>query len=519
MAETGLNYDLLRLTPPAPTIRSQSAKDFLEGSQAIRDARRKKAIEEAMRKGVDPTGEWNELALRKSLADAGFGEDAESVVRSITSPRADDVSKITALGMQLKELVDAGVVSREKAEELMGNTAQITRTPYQVADQSWSAGVAQSQAAPQTEYASTGTEDGTVRITTTPEVLDPLYEQSSKTSKAQAVPQFAANLIDFSKKVDETTLGDVSASPSGSITYTLPKGDDGKYILTHAATLGYTATDSVSLDAQLDARAKALVPQPVFAQKGPDMKSWYEAQAEYKKAVAEYPAKFTQQKAVLIKELEAGQAARFGQKATKIAQDVTKAQEARAGRKERTEILPYLASENPGILRKDVTKPDYDFIQTARPNLNEMQLSLDNYKNAPNFPNLSRFIVATLKANGQPVTHDTVENEILSTGAIPKAKELIFKKALRDLSVGDLVAGNIAQMLSDLDITEQAAPISLLEDRIKDIKQTIYDRGGKVQGYPPAASSGTGGQTKPPVAAPQTPPAKPSRRKASAEDF
>lgn len=188
---------------------------------------------------------------------------------------------------------------------------------------------------------------------------------------------------------------------------------------------------------------------------------------------------------------------------------------------EKNELKFYhiLLQKTQAFLEKMLQNQINDFIQTARPNLNEMQLSLDNYKNAPNFPNLSRFIVATLKANGQPVTHDTVENEILSTGAIPKAKELIFKKALRDLSVGDLVAGNIAQMLSDLDITEQAAPISLLEDRIKDIKQTIYDRGGKVQGYPPAASSGTGGQTKPPVAAPQTPPAKPSRRKASAEDF
>jgi len=516
MAETGLNYDLLRLTLPAPTIRSQSAKDFLEGSQAIRDARRKKAIEEAMRKGVDPKGEWNEQALRQSLADAGFGEDAESVVRSITSPRAEDVSKITTLGMELKNLVDAGIVSRERAEELMGNTSQITRTPVsQSSDTAWMEGIPSSQATPQAEYASTGTEDGTVRITTQPEQMNPLYEQTSSSKKAQAVPQFAANLIDFSKKFDETTLGDVSASPGGVITYTLPAGDDGKFVLAGAHTLGYTAQDSASLDAEIKERARAMVPQPVFAPKGRDAKSWMEAQAEYKKAVAEYPAKYAQQQALLIKELEAAQAARFGQKATKIAQAVTRAQERRAERAQRVSLNPLDPTTNPALTR-EVTPAEYAVALQGSAGLRDMETAYQRYMENPSLANLVAFQIGKKKASGEPITQDAIASGILESGAVPKEQELLLKGAIQSTNVKDLLLGKGLDM-TGISFNPQAASKEYFEEQLLNQVGDIQDRGRKATAKD--WLGGKKGDTKPPVAAPQTPPAKPSRRKASAEDF
>lgn len=97
-----LNYDLLKLTPPEPTIKTMSAKDYLEGVRGIRDQRRKSAIEEAMRSGIDAKGDLDTEAIRKSLISQGFGEDADRVVREVSMSRLGDVSTTFDVGTKLK---------------------------------------------------------------------------------------------------------------------------------------------------------------------------------------------------------------------------------------------------------------------------------------------------------------------------------------------------------------------------------------------------------------------------------
>ncbi len=497
-----LDYNLLKLTPPEPTIKYQSAQDFLKGAQETRDARRKRAIEEAMRQGVDSTGELNELALRKSLADAGFGEDAESVVRSITSPRADDVSKIATLGMQLKELVDAGIVSREKAEELMGNTAQISRTPVSPSsDTTWMAGVPQTQGIADSQAGIS--EDGSIRITAQQDEMQPLYDYERKESKAQAVPQFAANLIDFAKKENELSLGDISTTGS-ALKYTLPTGADKDYILAAAKTLGFTGNTSEAIDSELTQRAMAQVPKPVLTPKGYDVKSRMEARAEYTQKMAEYPALVAQKKADLIKQLEAGQAARFGQ-------GVTREQESRA---KETQDYGLAGQKDVEIFARPVSPAEAVVVKLQRATISDIVAA------TPDFAGAYQAAVAKAKSDGS-VNQDAIISNLVAMGALPSG-EAVYLKTMMSPDGAILPSG--FKWVANKGFGERGPSKAWKTQAIDNINGFIVDNGGKpvpVVGSPRTAKEALEqkgvGQTKPKQPKPSAP-QKP-RRKATKDDF
>lgn len=499
-----LNYDLLKLTPPEPTIKTMSARDYLEGVRGIRDQRRKSAIEEAMRSGIDAKGDLDTEAMRKSLISQGFGEDADRVVREVSMARLGDVSTTFDVGTKLKAGVDAGIISPEVAQRAMGTTQSISKTPSQTRiDSSWMDGVP-GQPITQSSEPSDGQ---TVRITGSTETMQPLYEYERTESKAQAVPEYSANLIDFAKKQNEESIGDIQTTGSG-LKYTLPEGADKQYIIAAAKTLGYTGSSSEAIDSELTQRAMAQVAQPVLTPKGYGTKELLEARAEYAQKMAEYPALVAQKKAELIKQLEAGQATRFGQ-------STTKEQERRAERAQRVSLNPLDPTTNPALTR-EVTPAEYAVALQGSAGLRDMETAYQRYMENPSLANLVAFQIGKKKASGEPITQDAIASGILESGAVPKEQELLLKGAIQSTNVKDLLLGKGLDM-TGLSFNPQAASKEYFEAQLLNQVGDIQDRGRKATAKDWLV--GKKGDTKPPVAAPQTPPAKPSRRKASAEDF
>lgn len=108
-----------------------------------------------------------------------------------------------------------------------------------------------------------------------------------------------------------------------------------------------------------------------------------------------------------------------------------------------------------------------------------------NYEADKSLGSLVSVITARLKANNQPVTMDGIESGILETGAIPKESELKFKKALKDMSVLELLGSKTLSFV-DLGITEQPIRKGLIDTYKQNIEEDIYDRGGiPYEGYTP----------------------------------
>jgi hypothetical protein len=429
-----VNYDLLKLTPPEPTVKVMSAQDYLSGAQAIREARRKKAIEEAVRSGIDAKGDMNTEAMRQSLIAQGFGEDADRVVRDISMARLGDISTTFDVGTKLKAGVDAGIISPEIAQRAMGTTSQIVRTPFEEKqDLSMFEGVPGAALSQESTYQTEPTEDGFVRIPRPTDDMAPLYNQTTVDTKAQAVPEYSANLINFAKKQNEESLGEIRTSGT-ELKYTLPEGTDKQYILDAAKTLGYTGSTSIEIDAELTQRAMSQVPKPVLTPKGYGAKDLLEAQAEFAQKMTEYPALIAQKKAELIKQLEAGQSARFGQerarKSESMAEDTQSRERAEFTRKR--EAAKTLVDQ--GITSKLMPDADVTALQ------DKFVPALDDIvKATQGFGGAMGAAVAMAKIDGS-VNADNVISKLVAGGAMTssdaaKLKALMSPEAYSNLSM------------------------------------------------------------------------------------
>lgn len=527
-----INWQPIQIEKP----KSYSAKEMYENMLKVREGRRKQAIDEAIRKGVGPDGKPNEAAIRQSLAASGFGENADEVVRSVYTPRREDMSATADFAEKLNRMSEYGIVSPDRARELFENYTTQQEVPQ--IDTSW-AGKTGTKTQPtgspgQVTAGTTITSadiDGTVRVTANPmKDTTPQYETVKKT--AQAVPEYGSDIFRIRGPIETGSYGEggsVSASPS--VEFIIPtSGADRENILKYAAIAGYGLPSSATSKEVKDAllrQAESMVPQPVLAY--PDPKEPYKARNDYLKARAERPALVAQKFQELKKELETGAQTEFTKGVTK--QGETRAEEQlrlsqeadkRAKEAEAREVAKYssLSSKKNPLLRKDLNNTSQlEAIQKGFDGLDDFRDAVSRYTNKENpdsFGSLGSLVdiaTATLKANGQPATMDAVETFILKTGAVPKASELKFKKALRDLNITDLGAFALLDW-SKLDVDPKITDDNLWKQYEQNIKSAIYRRGGKVAGYKPTAADslrdmagkGIGGGKLPPHPGKKDPP-------------
>lgn len=169
---------------------------------------------------------------------------------------------------------------------------------------------------------------------------------------------------------------------------------------------------------------------------------------------------------------------------------------------------------NPNIWKK-VNNESLQKIYTMKQGYRDLITAEKNYEADKSLGSLVSVITARLKANNQPITMDGIESGILETGAVPKESELKFKKALKDMSVLELLGAKSLSFV-DLGITEQPIRKGLIETYKKNIEEDIYDRGGiPYEGYnpnaktPPKTTKNAGTPRalpiKPPVKSPKNP--------------
>lgn len=477
-----------------------SMEEVFKSMQNVREMRRKRAIEDAIKAGVGPDGQPNESAIRQSLAASGFGEDADAVVRGVYNPRLADISSTADVAEKLNRMSEYGIVSPDRARSLFENYTRQQEVPQ--IDTSWADKPSGSQPTgspgQSTATQSTGV-DGTVRITANPmQDTTPTYETVK--TKAEAVPAYGSDLFQIHGPIEGQQFGSGNISAAARLEYILPtSGSDRDNILRYSEIAGYglpSSATSQEVTEALKERAEAMVPMPVLAYSDP--KEPYKARNDYRKALAERPALVAQKFQELKKELETGAQTEFAKGVTRAGEVRAESAEGRAKSKEERDkekdlaLLPAskFKGGNPNLWR-GVTQSESDKIEAGKDGLADYNNYVELYEKNPSFATGIGIITSYLKANSIPVTIDNVEVEILKSGMVPRSDELLLKKALRSLDIKDLVASNLGldKLLSNFGIKARRGNFNS-KTMAKNIADQIYIRGGiPYDGYAPSAAA------------------------------
>ena len=355
-----IDYNLLKLTPPEPTVKVMTAQDYLSGSQAIRDARRKKAIEFAMRSGIDAKGELNTEAMRQSLISQGFGENADQVVREVSMARLGDAATTAKTGADIAAAVEMGLIDPKMAANLFGK--QIIETeidPSQTQSQIFR-GVPGAKLPGEAGYIaptqSTQPDvdaDGNIIIrasgngSTTVSQMTPPQEPRQFTARergAQAVPDYISGFVKFGEKsqAEATTPSQAQAS----FTWKLPENKkDQERILEVAQNLGFSGATS-GLESWIYDTADALVDRKKYVPKKPGAEGYYEARAEQTLADSTRPSEVATKARNLAEYLYTGRNTDISQDIEREKLGFQRAAEARAREKDEREKDQTLTSRN-----------------------------------------------------------------------------------------------------------------------------------------------------------------------------
>ena len=246
----------------------------------------------------------------------------------------------------------------------------------------------------------------------------------------------------------------------------------------YLALRGINAPDVQTGLSQLENMALAGVAKPVInpmlgmMSKDKQAEEW----GRYNQALAEYPAKVQEARVKLSDAIRTGNYEvldkQLAVSANKIAQEGNK----RAERAQQHELASLTPDANPTIW-KEVTRQELGKIQDMQAGYDDYRVATSAYMKDPSLGNLASVAVAKLKANNQPVTMDAIESYIIASGAVPEERELVFKKALRDLDVGSLAGSKVLSSLG-IKIGTRAMDGTRIENEQQNLEWDIYRRGG-----------------------------------------
>jgi len=105
---------------------AENAEKLQTADKALRDLKRKRAIERATAESIDAKGDFKEELARESLKKSGFGEEADTLVNEITSKKTAKTKENIDFRKNLLEAVALGTVKQDVAEKLFGGPLQDT---------------------------------------------------------------------------------------------------------------------------------------------------------------------------------------------------------------------------------------------------------------------------------------------------------------------------------------------------------------------------------------------------------
>jgi hypothetical protein len=469
-------------------------EDIFKGMQNVREMKRKRAVEEAIRKGVGPDGIMNPDNIRQSLAASGFGENADEVVREISMKRQGDVKSTAELGVMLKGLVDGGYINEAKARELYENTVLSSPRPStKIADSESQImadaasfvgeGEPQSQTPITQPTGSPGagttrsvvgeTEaiirpEGDIKPTGGEYKLQDIGPQTEQSRRAaQATPDYAADLINWGKKPEAGVVDSGNISTT-TFDYMLPtETRDLEETLTAYQRLGYDIKDptSESIDAQITKRALAIAgPAPVMTP-GYNLADITKNTAEYNQRMREWVAKISEAKQSQVDAVSKERAGKFGEVQSKEAQDFgLGGQKGKDGKP-----LP--------LFYRDVSAPEAAEVKKQRAAIDDISTA-----NIATFEGQYKAALAKAKADGS-VNQDAIMANLVAMGAVPSSSALYLKQLMTPggnwKSEGIGVLKQVLASLSESDKKQASSNATEWQrDAISNINQYIQDNGG-----------------------------------------
>lgn len=453
-----------------------SAKDVLSDSRKIRNDRKQFAIEKAMRDAVSPTGDFDPDLARKSLANSGFGEEADNVVRDIANKRLADVSNTADVGVKLKSLVDLGIISPEKASEYFGKTTKAEQVPVEQIDNSWMQGVPSSSP---TETQDSNV-DGTINITgSTMPAPSPTYEHKITSKKGQAVTDVASDMFDFSKKSTDGSDG-ISTDYSTSLTkYNLPADEKQSVFVESAfqnigiAPPGKDAKNkSEYYQKELTGKAVMLAgPMPEFGEfiKGYTGNNLQEARAEFAKAKREWTKNVAENYDKIIGTIDAARGKLYGEDLAGKADSRAVTAQTMA---EEAQKYNLAGQKDLKIFDREVSPEEAKVVKLQRATIDDINSATNDFAGA------YKASVAKAKSDGS-VNQDAIVANLVAMGALPSA-EAIQLRALMNPD-GSLTNAAI-KFITNSAIKQRGPSKEWKTAAVDNINQYIVDNGGKKYG-------------------------------------
>lgn len=189
--------------------RFYTTQDIAEGAEkiktadkAIRDLKRKRAVEKATANAIDAKGEFNEELARKSLIDSGFGEEADALVSDITSKRVTKTNEALDLRKKIAEAVAYGTLTQDIADQILGGKPGQTVEKAQVTQPAQPSDVTNTQF-PQTKVPTAFDRIVNPQVQEKAQVQAPTQEAFRQTQVTPAYTSFGA--IDYGKMTTPVT--------------------------------------------------------------------------------------------------------------------------------------------------------------------------------------------------------------------------------------------------------------------------------------------------------------------------
>lgn len=493
-----------------PATIAQKSADIFKSKNDLREMKRQIAIQNAMSQAVDAQGNFNPELARKSLFEQGFGESAEYLINKITAER-ESASKLKDEGMLRNlQMVQMGLMSPEKYNELHYNTygtyptniptSTQPKTEQQILQESQdvfgnipqtpSETVSQTTPLTPRQILQSKKKDsskiGEVTIVANGDKPSETFDLSSmpdstmgtsdtRVSKrsAQMSPDYLAEEGDVRNALSQSSGGFASGN---LFSYEMPESGSQRNYAINAANqiLGTSIKDDKDSQALIDSRisqmAEAQFPQKPF--------SAFKTYPEFLSYQAERVGNIAKTKAEIIQKISNEANMKFDQSVKRDQEARAEKGEIRAEKAQSVSIDPLTPDKNP-ILARNVTPAELGKIQDYR-------RAYVNYQNATkSFEDALDAAIAKAKVDGS-VAWDVVVTNLVAMGAWPSSDAVALKQNLdpnvpveKMVLLATIEEGKKLGKFAKFFNNPKGATSEWVNKNVKELNSALTDAGGK----------------------------------------
>lgn len=421
---------------------STTIQDLQKNANELRELKRQRAIQTAISKSVDASGNFNPEIARKTLSDMGFGESGDPTVNQISQARAQASDTRQASMVKDATMVQMGLMSPEQYNKKWYNTESVETVSEKPIDTSWMQGIPEtvpetvsksvptkSGAASQLERFKKPMENGSVIVVegkytapdSTYKLPDiPTIDRKIVKTPSQMSPEYLSESGDIGKslfgKTPEMVSGNVSESNT-KFASGLTKEDEAAY-KTYLARTGIDVS-SGNLQEQVLQRLRNVaetIAKPILTI---DPKDPVKSLNDYQIALNEYPARVSKAQQEEIERLRNIPGSIQGEQIAKRG-DIRAAESEQRAKESQTYEL---AGQKGDIYFRPVSKDEATRVKTI---LNEVP---DIKKATKSFEEAYNAALSMAKIDGS-VNSDNVVNNLVAMGAIPSSTAAKIKASL-----------------------------------------------------------------------------------------